>query len=300
MNELRNNFHFIRPLWFLALAPLALIVWHLWRKQIATGQLRGVVAPHLLTHLIVRPKGGARVQPYHLLAVVGVLLTIAVAGPAWKREPLPFTEDHAPLVIALDLSESMNTQDVAPSRSVRAQQKIRDLLKLRAGARTGLLAYAGSAHMVLPLTDDPQIFETYLESLSSEIMPVPGKDSGKALQQARQMLAQESVAGTVLFMTDEIGTEYTDIFQQFSRDSEHAVLGLRLISGSQLSSIAIRWTVLTADNADMKQLNARIQSHMEQVQSEDSHQHWQDAGYWLAWPVAGLVLVWFRRGWSLN
>jgi len=73
----------------------------------------------------------------------------------------PFVQDEAPLVLALDLSRSMDAIDVQPTRLLRAEQKIRDLLALRPGARTGLIAYAGSSHMVLPLTDDAKVIEMY-------------------------------------------------------------------------------------------------------------------------------------------
>ena len=63
-------------------------------------------------------------------------------------------EDTAPLVIAIDLSQTMDAIDIAPSRLERVKLKVRDLLALRAGARTAIVAYAGSAHIVLPLTDD--------------------------------------------------------------------------------------------------------------------------------------------------
>ena len=68
------------------------------------------------------------------------------------------------MVVALDLSEAMLVQDIQPSRLERAQQKARDILAGRRGARTGLLAYAGSAHVVLPLCDDPSVFEEFLRA----------------------------------------------------------------------------------------------------------------------------------------
>ena len=69
-----------------------------------------------------------------------MIASLALAGPTWKREPTPFSEDQAPLVIALDVSSSMEMTDIQPSRLQRAQQKVRDLLALRSGARplTGL------------------------------------------------------------------------------------------------------------------------------------------------------------------
>ena len=65
-------------------------------------------------------------------------------------------------MIVLALSTSMDQADVAPTRLERAKQKIRDLLGVRAGARSGLIAYAGTAHLVMPLTDDRSVIEPFL------------------------------------------------------------------------------------------------------------------------------------------
>ena len=133
---------------------------------------------------------------------------LALSGPTWKRQKTPFVQDETPLVVALDLSQSMNAIDVQPTRLQRAQQKIRDLLALRPGARTGLIAYAGSSHMVLPLTDDAKVIEMYLVSLETSLMPVVGKNPDKALKLADKMLAKETSAGTILFVTDGIADRY--------------------------------------------------------------------------------------------
>ena len=100
---------------------------------------------------------GHWLAPRHVLALTLALACIALAGPTWQRVRPPFVEDRAPLVIAVDLSPSMNAIDVAPTRLARAKQKVRDLLALRAGARTALVAYTGDAHVVLPFTDDPKM-----------------------------------------------------------------------------------------------------------------------------------------------
>ncbi len=300
MHDFLNNVHMIRPLWLLALVPLAYILWRHRQQQRTADQFQGIIAPHLVEHLVVKPQGPSRLQPIQLFFAACLLMIIALAGPAWKREPLPFAEDQASLVIALDLSDSMNTQDVQPSRLERAKHKIRDLLSLRAGARTGLVVYAGSAHMVLPLTDDPNILETYMGSLSTDIMPAPGKDAGAALQQAQQMLASETVAGTVLLVTDEIYADDAETIRDFVKNNNHALLGLSITYREAPANVDIRWTAVTADDSDVKRLNNRIQSHMQDVRNEDNNQRWQDQGYWLAWPVAGLTLFWFRKGWLLS
>jgi Ca-activated chloride channel family protein len=241
-------------------------------------------------------------------------MVVALVGPAWHREPLPFTEDEALLVLALDLSESMDSEDIKPSRLERAKQKVRDLLALRAGARTGLIAYAGSAHTVLPLTNDPNVLETYLDALSTSIMPTPGKDTSKALRLADDMLGKETVAGTILFITDGIETQHVSDFVEHSSTSKHALVTL-IVSPSAnesdessdtaslkaLSKQAnMRTTVLTVDDTDIRRVNAGIQSHMRHVQDQDNNQRWQDAGYWLILPIVALACVWFRPGWSIR
>jgi hypothetical protein len=79
-----------------------------------------------------------------MVAVLIVLGAIAVAGPARKREQPLFTEDKASLVLALDLSETMNAIDLDPTRLERVKLKLRNLLKVRNGGRTALFVYAGT------------------------------------------------------------------------------------------------------------------------------------------------------------
>ncbi|MHC4561091.1 MAG: vWA domain-containing protein, partial [Planctomycetota bacterium] len=306
--------HLIRPWWLLALIPAILVIWLLWQQDSATIRLSGIISSHLLEHLLISPQGRSRIRPVHLLGIVLALMVAALTGPAWHREPLPFTEDEAPLILALDLSESMDSEDTKPSRLERAKQKIHDLLALRAGARTGMIAYAGSAHMVLPLTDDPNVLETYLDALSTSIMPAPGKNASKALRLAHEMLAQETAAGTILFITDGIETQHVPDFVEHSSTSKHALATLIVspyANESDESSVAaslkalskqanMRTTVLTVDDTDVRRVNASIQSHMRHVQDQDNNQRWQDAGYWLILPIVALACVWFRRGWSIR
>src|SRR5689334_22480880 len=122
------SFHLLRPLWPLALIPLAIVFVVLLRRQSAGAQWGRVTAPPLLTHLIVRPRRGRHIDPLYLVAAALVLGIVALSGPTWRRELPPFVEDKAPLMIALAVGSSMSGTDVAPSRLARAKQKISDLL----------------------------------------------------------------------------------------------------------------------------------------------------------------------------
>jgi Ca-activated chloride channel family protein len=303
-------FHFLRPAWLLLLLPAAAVVWGLWRQGSALERWRGVVAPHLLEHLVVRPRRQGRVRPLHLFAMALTLAILALAGPSWRREPPPFVEDTALLVIAMDLSESMLATDVQPSRLERGQQKVRDLLEERKGARTALVAYAGSAHTVLPLTDDPGLLAAYAMALSPMIMPQKGKDPAAALALAATLLEKEAAPGTLLFVTDGIPAAAAGAFEehrQASRD-QVAVLalgtergGADLESLEELSSKAgVQVTPWTMDDRDVRQVLGGVARHFESVVREDETSRWRDEGWWLLWPVALLVLAWFRKGWTLQ
>jgi Ca-activated chloride channel family protein len=326
-----SNFHFIRPQWLLTLLPILLLFWLLRRKQSATRQWEKFISPHLLKHLIVGTEQIKHLRPVNLLIPVFIFAALALSGPTWMQEPMPFTEDEAPLIIALDLSVEMNAVDIQPSRLERAKQKVRDLLAERSGARTALLAYAGSAHMILPLTDDPQIMEMYLASLTPDIMPDQGKNAAEALVLAEEMFSQEMTPGTVLFFTNAIDEEQISAFVDHSQESQNAVMvlgigttqggpiptggnmfltdpeGNRVISKLDREGLealsretGAYVTSITVDDSDVRRLNGRIKRHMTEILSEDENVHWKDFGYFLLFPIALLSLFWFRRGWTIQ
>lgn len=323
-SQLFGDFHFLRPEWLWALLPVALVLFLLWRQQSATRRWQSVIAPQLLEHLVVRPRGGSWLRPSYLLGPVLALTVLAVAGPSWRREPPPFAQDTAPLVIALDLSESMLVEDIQPSRLRRAQQKAQDLLSERKGARTGLLAYAGSAHMVLPLTDDPSVLEAYITSLDPSVMPVPGKDPAAALGVAERMLADDPTSGTILFLTDGIAVEAAPSFADHSRSSRDQIVVLAVGteqggaiprpdgSFGELSTLdrqgleAVKSqadayvTSVTVDDTDVRRVNRQIASHLTAVQQENEEGRWRDEGWWLVLPLVLLCLAWFRKGWTIQ
>ena len=311
MNQL-SEFHFIQPLWLLALIPAVLLFIQLRRQQEATAQWQKAIAPHLLPHLVVKAKSGESIRPYYLLTAALIITTIALAGPTWQREPLPFANDEAPLVIALDLSESMNVTDIQPSRLERAKQKIQDLLTLRSSGRTALIAYGGTAHLVLPLTEDSSILSMYLNDLSTDIMPKAGKAPEKALNLASKVLESENIPGTILFLTDGISSQELTNFSQSEYDI--SILGIGTVQGgvipeangrfSKLDQAGLQaiakqtngfFTEVTTDDSDVRLVNRHIKRHLAQVQS-DNGDRWRNFGYWLLYPLAVIILFWFRRG----
>ena len=326
-----SAFHFLRPEWLLGVAGALVLAVLVRTASSLERQWRGVIAPHLLAHLKVGSGGRARVRPLDGVVATLVLASIGLAGPTWEREETPFSEDTAPLVLALQLSQSMDAIDVPPTRLERAKQKIRDLLKRRKGARTALLAYAGSAHVVLPLTDDPAVLETFVTDLVTDLMPVAGNDPVQALQLAETMLEKEDTPGTILFLTDGIPAEAAGVFAAHRDRARDAVMALAFgttegapvrlgddrfatdASGRRLVARLDKEGLLaladqagvwvgsaTVDEADIDSIVRRVERHLRSAREDDPGARWSDAGYWLAWPAALVTLLWFRRGWSVR
>src|SRR5277367_3691981 len=216
MREWWAALHFLRPHWLWLLLAVPVIYLSFRIRDDVRARWKRYIDPELLDHLIVARKRRWRFRPIHMVCLLILLGAIALAGPTWKREQPPFTEDKAPLVIALDLSQTMDAIVLDPTRIERAKLKLRDLLKVRNGGRTALFVYAGTTHMVLPFTTDDSLFDLYLSSLSTSLMPSEGKDTAKALRTIEDFLKDESVPGTILFVTDGIEPHALPAFRQFT------------------------------------------------------------------------------------
>jgi Ca-activated chloride channel homolog len=332
MKDWWSALHFIQSkwLWLLFAVPLIYFSFHI--RHDVRARWQRYIDPGLLDHLIVSPKRRWRIRPIHMICILIALGSVALAGPTWRREQPPFTEDKAPIVIALDLSLTMDAIDLDPTRIERAKLKLRDLLKVRNGGRTALFVYAGTTHMVLPFTTDNSLFDLYLDSLSTSLMPSKGKDSSKALHTIEDFLKNETVPGTILFVTDGIELRALPAFRQFTSQNadknDVLVMGVGTSRGGpirtdgnhflsdpsgrrvyarldvdalrSLSSLGISATTLTLDDSDIRWIQRRVQHHLETVQQRDSKLHWINEGYWLTIPIAAIAVLWFRKGWTVR
>ena len=285
-----NELHLLRPWWLLLLllVPLPLLLDR--RKRREAGGWRGVVAPHLRDALLVVRGTRARLRPAVLAAAMLAVLALCLAGPSWRHEPSPFVTDSATMVVALDLSRASLPALEAGKR------KVRDLVAARGGARTGLVAYAGTAHAVLPPTDDPKLIETYLDALVPEIMPRDGNAAGAAAAVARRVLDSEPGAGTMVFVTPSMPGVAAAGFAEALNGSRHAALILATGPGPFTGADGAGVIERTPDGADVARVVARAQRHFADAPTDDPTMRWQDAGPWLALLLVPLALPGARRG----
>ena len=296
-----DAFHFLRPM-FLALVPAILALWWLVRHPRARpDRLSDTIAPHLRAALTVGGSQGTRVRAIDGVAVALILLAIGAAGPTWSRVPDPFVAQAAPVVVVLKVTPSMEASDIAPSRLERAKQKIRDLLDLRAGARTALVTYAGTAHGVVPMTEDPAVVVPYLEGLAPGVMPRDGADAAAAVSLATDLLAAGDAPGAVLLVAD--GLDPADVAAVEADGAPPLAVLSMLPDGTRdrgFDALSAAVVSVAPDNADVRSLDRTLNAAFRQAMLERGDQPWDDRGHLLACPAALLVLLWFRRGWTMR
>jgi Ca-activated chloride channel homolog len=312
--QIIEHFHFIRPWWALSFLPILLTVYLQWRRDDQTRGWQTVIAPHLLEALRVRQFRNHWFNPSVLSLVVMSLLVITLMGPSWRQQASPLTKDEAALIILLDVSKSMEQRDIQPSRLKRAQQKVSDLLELREGSRTALVGYAGSAHIVLTLTDDQQIFRQYLSALKTEVMPRSGKFPEYALPLLDRIATDDSIPTTVLLVTDGVSNVSEAAYTDYFSNSQHQLLvwgigdenptaaDIAPLEADALRNLAAsadgKYIELSVDKRDVLRIQRQVNSHY--VVATDESVPWLDSGYWLVFPCLILFSLWFRKGWTLQ
>lgn len=322
--------HFLRPLWLAALPAALLTWWWVRRRDASQANVASFVAPHLRDALTVNRNARKGVRAVDGVFVVLLLVILAAAGPTWSKQVSPWFAETAPLVVAIEVSDSMRSNDLQPTRLDRARFKVLDLVAARTGSRTALIAYAGSAHIVLPPSTDVEVLKPLLESLDPAIMPSPGAEASRVLPLAQQLLGEQAAIGTLLFVND--GFESVDVPElaafagqpgtpamaalvfgtdeggvAFMPDGSPVMAsgGGRLdtrVDAAMLRRVSSEAGVSVvraeAGDADIRKLSRAIQSNLQLADDPDAE--WNDQAWWLLWPAALLSLLWFRRGWTMQ
>ena len=205
-----NNqvFNFAQPLWLwaLLLIPLVLGWLRLSRSVRNRGKEDKYADPHLLPLLIgVDQTITTRsIRPLIIWALSWILMVLAMAGPRWDYKQIRAFQPAADLVILLDISLSMNIQDVRPSRLARARQEIQDLVRLNPGIRLGLVAFASIAHVATPITEDGDSLLRQLPGLSTDLVRLQGSNLVNALKLAASLLQAQGEGSShhILLLSD--------------------------------------------------------------------------------------------------
>jgi len=301
MFDFLANFHFIRPT-ALLLLPAAIGVWWLWQRHSDPLRCwREQITPELLNALAVGQETMKR-GPALWLLIGWLLAVLAIAGPTWKLEPSPFADDATPLIIVFKADVSMEAPDPAPSRLERAHLKIADLAEARKGQPLGLIAYAGSAHLVLPPTRDTAVVAQMAAEISPAIMPEPGDRLDLALHEAARVLREGKQGGSIVVLADSVGTDPAAL-KALQKDFSSPVQFLAVNSPDSSQNDSLRTAArifkstiepISVEDDDIVAV-VRGAANTPVAQLGEQSGQWQEAGFWMV-PVVGVMLLGlFRR-----
>lgn len=324
------EFHWLRPEWLLALPLVAASSWLMYRRRLAPGSWQRVIDPALAPHVLARDAAKGAGYRWWLVLAGGALAAVALAGPTWERVEQPVFRSENAMVIALDLSQSMDAQDLTPSRLTRARLKVLDILAKRTSGQTALVVYSGNAFTVTPLTTDSDTVAALVNSLSTDIMPSRGSNAAAAIDKGRELLQQAGTGdGEVLLVADGgtspaaeraaaglleagyslsvlgVGTldgaPIPDPGGGFVTDRSGRIAVARLES-QQLRELAAagggRYAVMSTDDQDLESL-LRAGSGGNAAGGSQLTDQWQEEGPWLLLLLVPLASLAFRRGWLL-
>jgi len=332
---LLTEFHFLRPLWLLAIPLVWWLVFRLLGKWWSTANWEKIVEPHLLQFLATTPATQKTSLLPWIMCFTGTLLLLALAGPVWEKVPQPLLQKSQARVLVLDLSFSMLATDIKPTRIDRARFKLEDLLKRFVEGDTALIAYAGEAFVISPLTHDPATIAALLPGLRPNIMPVPGSRAEHAFSLAANLLSRsKSGSGHIIWITDGIeGQDFAALENTVGRN-RLSILAVGTESGSPVAlseggflkdkngAIVIpklnsqpleklagikqgSFTVLSIDDRDVEGIIEAETTATDFIEDEQlrSSDKWNEEGPWLLLLALPLAASLFRRGllfsWSL-
>ena len=325
------DFHWLRPEWLWALPLVALITFAMTRRELAPGNWRRIVDPALAPYVLSRAASRRHSYRWWLMALGGFIAVLSLAGPSWNRVEQPVFRSEQAIVIALDLSRSMDAQDLTPSRLTRARLKILDILERRKSGQTALVVYSANAFTVTPLTTDVDTVAALVNSLGTDIMPSRGSYPVAAINKGLQLLQQAGVGyGEVLLITDGGTSPAAERAAADLYDAGYtlSVMGVGTLEGApipmagggfvtdrsgqiavpkleaqELRSLAAaghgRYMVLSADDRDLDTLLSGVIDSSSESDASFATDQWQEEGPWLLLLLLPLAAFAFRRGWVL-
>lgn len=330
------EFHFLRPEWFWALLPLGVILVLTFRLFKQQSGWQSILANHLYKHIISETGSVKKRPPMSLLAVGWFVAVTALAGPTWQQLPQPVYQLNTGKVVLIDMSMSMRATDIKPNRLERAKYKAIDLINGIAEGDIGLVAYAGDAFTISPLSSDAQNLTTLLPSLTPEIMPVQGSEPFLGLKAAVELLKNAGyLEGEIFWVTDGIemaqvaelrgfisqlpyrisvlgvgtpdGAPIQLLDGDFLKDPRGGIVVPKL-NGNILSGIARatggRYSSITANDNDLDSLlgqsliNRDTQQEEQDSNADDESfgDKWEESGPYLILLLVPLAAFGFRRG----
>lgn len=322
--------HWLRPFWLLLLPLLGWLFWRLWHRERRSGSWQLLLPPVFQAALLSGGRARQNRLPWIALGLAWILAMLALLGPSWQRVEQASQKRADPLVVILELTPAMLASDATPTRLAQARRKLLDLMQARADAQTGIVVFAGSAHTLMPLSDDLAAASNLLDAMTPSIMPTPGHRADLAVKRALELLEQGAQGrGRLLLIASELSAEERSAIRQSlgSKSSRLSILGIGTSQGapiqgedgSFLKDAQGAILLPRLDSTGLSRFANELGSHYSQASTDDRDLNrlglldgpqslrtdgeavrlaaWADQGHWLLLPLLLLAACAGRRGW---
>jgi len=223
-----SHFHFEQPWWLLGLL-LPGVLWWLptpAQQHAESDRTTAFADAHLLPYLRLNQAAENGQQRHALFSwsLIWLLAVLAMAGPRWDYTDIFVAKSNTDVVLLLDMSRSMQVEDVHPNRFGRARQEIQDLLQQSQHLRVGLIGFASVAHVVTPVTEDIQTLLHVLPALSPDLVRLTGSRLSQALASGRRLLlSQPADNGKVLLLISDGGFDESGLLDTVAALQEDGI-----------------------------------------------------------------------------
>ena len=321
-----------RPYWLLCIPLAALLLWALYRAHQSQQDWR-VWLPQAF-HAALLNKGAPyqRHTRYLLLGGAWLCAIVALLGPSWEKsaEPASQAQRLPPLVIVIQLTHDVLANDLPPSRLHHMREKILKVLEKRDAAFTALVVYSGSAHTLVPLSNDLLTSQNLLQALQPDLMPSPGLRADLGIERAIHLLQQGAQGqGQILLISTGVSVHEQSKIQDLLKQQpiQLNIMGVGTTSGapladaknghfltdvtgaiviSRLNQTSLQllgkytnspYVQLSLDDSDLAALDIfkpTLGRFSTGIAGQTSTQH--DQGYWFILPILLLAAMFARRG----
>lgn len=312
----------IEWLWFLFMLPI--LGYWLAKKLSVFGKWSSWIKEPMLSLLVTNKQ--QYTSSSWLVLVFAFITVIALLGPAQQIENKSLHKSKVPMFIVLDLSLSMLSEDVLPSRLELVKYRITDMLREAEDGLVSLVVYSGSAHIVTPLTEDIETILFQLPRLNPEIMPVYGSNPTGAFELIAESLRQlNNPSGRIVWFTDEasekeiqavatlahsylqelvmvtVGTEKggtintsTGLLYDNRNQPVMSRVPLALMHSSANQHGVRAYPVDQLNAKLLSDLSTQFDSQKQQLEKKNNVKRWHELGYWLNIPLLLLVIFLMR------
>lgn len=320
------DLHFLRAEYLIASVLVGLWVWAYWRRQRGNGGWAKRVDPHLLSTMLTGTGGRVR-WPGLSLVVLGAVLVLSLAGPSWDRSEVATHRDGFARVFLIDMSRSMDADDLKPSRLAQARLKLLDLLATSDEGAVALIGFAAFPYTLTPLTDDVNTLRLLVPLIQTNMAPAQGADITAALTRAAELLEQAFVArGELVVISDSepsdtainlakrlarggLSTSVMSVGTGDAVSVPHGLGTLQSPSGDVIKSPPAHarlrelaragggeFVALSSGAVSIDRLLNRSVNALAEDDESGTTTLWRDDGAWLLWLALVPVLHLVRRG----